>query len=228
MKLFHIISGFVFLFIGIILFPIVYLTLLIAEGFLSCTTLLYMFYRYFSFMSCHLDDLLIAINHDQTFDELLSQQPSNWESCKASAFNFKSIYHRWRQNYTEWMKSTFNIVIQWYQFQKSRRLIVNLNRDSSITFYRDIFSFLRDYTDVYHVVPEMLPLTDGILRITIRVSGFRAKDFTDEEIQSNFRYRLINALTQCDQLYDIPADYWEDAVMFPHLQKMQKQEQLSR
>lgn len=103
---------------------------------------------------------------------------------------------------------------------KKHRVLVALNQNSTIPFYREIFKFLRDYADDYRIAPGILPLDiNEILHIKVQIVGMKEQYLSLAELNEHFTLRLVNALSDNKELFNIPINFWDDAVFFPNLKR---------
>ena len=103
---------------------------------------------------------------------------------------------------------------------KKHRVLVALNQNSTIPFYREIFKFLRDYAEDYRIAPGILPLDiNEILHIKVQIVGMKEQYLSLAELNEHFTLRLVNALSDNKELFNIPINFWDDAVFFPNLKR---------
>ena len=103
---------------------------------------------------------------------------------------------------------------------KKHRVLVALNQNATIPFYREIFKFLRDYAEDYRIAPGILPLDiNEILHIKVQIVGMKEHYLSSAELNEHFTLRLVNALSDNKELFNIPINFWDDAVFFPNLKR---------
>lgn len=119
------------------------------------------------------------------------------------------------------LKQNYKRFIQVCNEIEDNRQLIFIDTDTSNPFYEEIFEFLKDYFESYHI-PAGNCFIDGygVLHIIILVQGRKNNSLSPSELAEILQLRLINALNHSSWLINIPYGYWSvDTVYFPDIER---------